>query len=65
MTVFSSAISNIDKGIVISLFKLITVREKHIQASIIDRLIKMSKRKILFPESLDEFENILIDLREN
>lgn len=65
ITVFSSAISNIENGTIISLFKLISVREKSVQDSIIDRLIKMSKKRILFPSSLDEFENILINSRLN
>lgn len=61
---FSYSIANVEKGLAVSLIDLITFKSDEIRNGLKERLIKVSKSKILFPESLDEFERILIDLKK-
>ena len=63
--IFSRSIANVERGLAVSLAELITFksdesRDKLKEAS---RLMPVSKSKILFPETLAEFEQILVDLK--
>ncbi|MFH1624218.1 MAG: hypothetical protein ABID54_03570 [Pseudomonadota bacterium] len=63
--VFSSAIANVEKGLAVSLMYLISFKDDAIREQLKGILVRMSHSEILFPKSLDEFEEILIGLRSN
>lgn len=60
----SYAIANVETGLAVSIVDLITFKDENNRNQLKEKLIRMSKSKILFPASLDEFEQILIDLKE-
>lgn len=60
ISIFSTSLTHVEKGTVVSLLDLISVRDQELKRSLKERLIKASKEKILFPKSLDELEKILI-----
>jgi len=61
--IFSRSIANVGKGLVISIADLISFKSDEIRNEQKEELIQVSKSKILFPKSLDEFERILVDLK--
>jgi hypothetical protein len=61
---YSMSIANVGKGLVVSLLDLISVRNEEIRQLAKERLAQLSHSEILFPKSLEEFEKILIDLKE-
>ena len=60
--IFSRSIANVEKGLVISIADLISFKSDKIRNQLKEELIQVSKSKILFPKSQDEFERILIDV---
>jgi len=64
LSVFSFSIANVEKGLAVSIADLISFKSDELKNRLKERLIQRSKSKIVFPESLDEFERILIDLKE-
>ena len=62
--IFSRSIAHVEKGLVVSIADLISFKSNEIRDAIKEELAEVSKSKILFPQSLDEFERILIDLKE-
>ena len=55
----SCSITNVEKGLVVSIMYLITGRNDEARQQSKERLIQMSRSEILFPKSLDEFERIV------
>lgn len=64
LSIFSRSIANVEKGLAVSIADLISFKSDEIRNKQKEELIEVSKSKILFPKSLDEFERILIDLKE-
>jgi len=62
--IFSRSIANVGKGSALSIADLVSFKSDKIRNQLKEMLIQSSKSKILFPESLDEFERIVIDLKE-
>ena len=60
----SASIANVEKGLAVSIIDLISFRSDEIRNGLKEGLIQMSKSKILFPKSLDEFERIVIDVKQ-
>ncbi len=61
----SAAISNVEKGLAVSILDLISFGNKQTREQLKEILLRTGLSKILFPKSLDEFEEILISLRSN
>jgi hypothetical protein len=59
---FSWSIAHVENGLVVSVGNLITLKSEKDRDSLKQMLVRESKSTILFPESLDEFERILIDI---
>jgi len=55
----SLAIANVEKGVAVSLMELVTFKNDAVKEGLMDILIKTSRSKVLFPKSLEEFEQIL------
>lgn len=64
MSFFSYAIANVKKGKVISLANLVTFKTDEIRESLKETLIRRSRSNILFPESLDELDMILTNIKK-
>jgi len=63
LAIFSRSIANVERGLAVSLADLIAFKSDEIRNKLKEDLIEVSKSKILFPKTLDEFEQILIDLK--
>jgi len=61
---FSLSIANVEKGLAVSFADLITFIDEKLKNQLREILIQNGKSKILFPKSLDEFERILIDVKQ-
>ena len=59
----SMALANIEKGLVVSLMDMVTFRDDETRKGLKEILVRASKSKILFPRSLQEFEQILAGLK--
>lgn len=59
---FSSAIANVEQGLVVSIMDLISFKSNEMKETIKKILVDMSRSEILFPKSLEEFEKILISI---
>lgn len=64
LSVFSASIANVERGVAVSMADLITFKSYEIKEQLRQGLLQRSKSKILFPKSLDEFEQIVIDLKQ-
>ena len=62
--IFSSAITNVSRAQAISLIELITFNEDKIRERFKERLITTSRMEIFFPTSLDEFEEIITNVKK-
>ncbi len=62
LSLFSLSLANVERGLAVSLANLVSLNDQF-RNKLKKFLIKMSKSKILFPKSLDEFEQILIGLK--
>lgn len=60
---FSLSIANVEKGLAVSIADLISFKSDESRNQLKEILIQRSRSEILFPQSLDEFERILIDLK--
>ncbi len=63
LSVASNSIVNVEEGKVVSLINLVTLSNGELTKRTKESLIQRSHSEILFPQSLDEFERILIDLK--
>ena len=61
----SDSIVSVRGGQAISLIDLISFKPDELRERFKERMIKKSRSEILFPSSLDEFEQIIIDLKEH
>ncbi|GEM_PF-2156411 len=59
----SRALSNVEKGLAVSLINIVNFKSETVKERLKEMLIKSSHSEILFPESLDEFERILSGLK--
>jgi len=62
ISIYSSSLASIKNGTVISLIDLIPTENSKLKEEVKKRLIDMSRVKIKFPSTLNEFEKIIIDL---
>lgn len=60
LSLFSCALANVEKGLAVSIANLITFRDNETREQLKAMLVGMGRSKILFPRSLDEFEEILV-----
>lgn len=58
----SVAMTNVEKGVVISILDLVSFGDEQTRETLKEILLQTGRSKILFPESLDEFEKIVIGL---
>lgn len=56
---FSVALANVENGLAVSVADLITLRDDETRNHLKELLIKRSRSQILFPKSLEEFEEIV------
>ena len=59
----SNCITNVGKGLAVSLIDLISFKNDKIREHLKEALIQRSRSEILFPQSLEEFERILINMK--
>lgn len=64
LSLWSVSIAHVEKGLPISLMYLVSFQNNNTREQIREMLIQQQRSEILFPKSLDEFEKILIDLKE-
>jgi hypothetical protein len=57
---FSCAITNVERGLAVSIADLITWRDDETKGQIKELMVQRGHYKILFPKSLDEFEKIVV-----
>ena len=62
---YSTAIANVEKGLAVSIIDLISFSDEQMRETLKEIVRHMGHSKILFPKSLQEFEEILISLRSN
>ncbi|MBW1672884.1 MAG: hypothetical protein JRJ45_04425, partial [Deltaproteobacteria bacterium] len=62
LSLFSYALANVRKGLAVSIANLITLRDDETREQLKEMVIGISRSEILFPKSLDEFEEILMKL---
>ncbi|MAE10835.1 MAG: hypothetical protein CL876_02760 [Dehalococcoidales bacterium] len=63
LSVASNSIINVEGGAAVSLIDLVTLNSADIADGLRESLIQRSSSEILFPQTLDEFEGILVDLK--
>jgi len=61
----SAAMSNVEQGLVVSILDLISFSNEQTREQLKEILLRTAHSKILFPRSLDEFEEILSNLPPN
>lgn len=59
----SMALANVERGVAVSLIDLIGFKSDTIRERLKKYLIQWSRSDILFPQSLDEFERIVMDIK--
>jgi len=64
LTVCSTSIANVEKGLVVSLVDLITFKNDKTREQLKGYLIQCSRSDILFPKSLDEFERVVAGIKQ-
>jgi hypothetical protein len=62
LSIFSRSIANLKQGLAVSIANLITFESETAKKGLKNDLIQASKSRVLFPESLDEFEQIVVEL---
>lgn len=60
----SGSLGNVEKGLAVSLIDVITYKTEEIREQLREAIIRKSHSDILFPKSLEEFEKIVISVRE-
>ena len=63
ISLFSSAITNFENGLAVSIADLITFKSDEHRNHLKEALINRSRKQILFPKSLDEFREILVNMK--
>lgn len=63
LSICSTSIANVEKGLAVSLLDLITFKDDETRELLKETLIQRSRSEILFPKSLDEFERILVGVK--
>lgn len=61
---YSMALANVTRGLAVSLMDMVTFRDEETREQLKKELLQWSKKEILFPKSLAEFEKILIDINK-
>ena len=61
---WSVSIAHITSGTAISIVELLPVKSNEIQNQVKELLVKQSRTEILFPKSLDEFERMLVNIKQ-
>jgi hypothetical protein len=64
ISIFSLALANVTKGLAVSLLDTLPFDNKETQERLKYELLKWSKKEILFPKSLAELEEILINMKK-
>jgi hypothetical protein len=64
LSIASGAIFNVERGTAVSMADMITFNDEKVREQLKQVLIQRSKSKILFPKTLDEFEKIVIGLKQ-
>jgi hypothetical protein len=64
LSAYSLSLVNVKEGLAVSIAKLITLKNKDDSETMKQRIIQMSKSEILFPATLEEFEDICARLKE-
>jgi hypothetical protein len=59
----SMALANVEKGLAVSLIDIMSFKDDTIREQLKKSLIQWSRSKILFPQSTEEFERILVGIR--
>jgi hypothetical protein len=62
ISVLSRSIANVEKGLAVSIADLVTFKSDIAKNQMKAELIQVSKSKILFPRTIDEFERIVVEL---
>jgi len=60
----SGSLANVEKGLAVSLAYLVSFRDNRRRDELLRQMIQQSRSEILFPKSLDEFEKILADVKQ-
>jgi len=63
LSTVSCSIANVEKGTAISLVNLITFQSEELKENLKETLIRRSRSQIIFPKTLDEFEGMLIEIK--
>jgi hypothetical protein len=63
LSIASGAIFNVEKGTAVSLLDLITFKDSRMKEQVRQAVLQRKRSNILFPKSLDDFEQIVIDLK--
>jgi hypothetical protein len=63
LSAYSLSLVNVKEGLAVSIAKLITLKNKDDSETMKQRIIQMSKSEILFPATLEEFEDICARLK--
>ncbi len=61
---WSTSLANVENGLVVSLIDLVPFSNNKLKNYLKGTLKQRQRSKILFPQSVDEFERILIELKE-
>jgi len=64
LSVWSLSIANVEKGLPVSIMYLITFKSNKMREQIREQLVQVSRSEILFPKSLEAFERILADIKQ-
>ena len=64
LTICSTSLANVEKGLAVSLLDLITFESDGTREQMRELLMGQSHSKILFPKSLDEFEQIVAGIKQ-
>ena len=64
LSVFSRSIANVESGLTVSIAELVTFKSESERRIYKEDIRKVSKSEIIFPETLEEFEKILVDTQK-
>lgn len=63
LSVCSYSLANVEKGLAVSIIDLLSFPTEKLRNQFKENLIRVSRSKILFPKTLDEFESIVMNAR--
>ena len=64
LSIASGSITNVEKGLAVSLLDLVVYRDARMKETLREMVLRRSKSAMLFPKTLDEFEQIVLDLKK-